>query len=87
MAVVGGVGTAIKLAQTVAKVVVDGKFGNQSLSAVNSINPSFFCEQFTNLEKQRIKKIVANNPSQKKFEDGWNNRADEINGDNADKIV
>lgn len=87
MAIVGGVGTAIKLAQTVAKVVVDGKFGNQSLTAINAINPSFFCEQFTNLEKQRIKKIVTNNPSQKKFEEGWNNRADKINGKNADEII
>lgn len=86
-AVVAGAVTAVKKAQEVVGVKIDGIMGKQTLALINSMAPDNFCRKFTELEHKRIDAIVKNNPSQKKFEDGWDNRADSINGDNANKIV
>jgi lysozyme family protein len=57
-----------------AKISADGAMGMQTVNAINSVDP---IKLQTELKRQRLifyDTIIANNPSQAKFKEGWYNR-------------
>lgn len=65
-----GVGGATRLLQRVLGVKVDGAFGPVTLRAAINYLP----DKVANQRRTFYREIIANDPSQKRFENGWNNR-------------
>lgn len=64
----------IKIPQSLLGVKIDGVVGPQTITAVNSQEPH---KLFDRIKKERLRfvaRIVRNNPGQKRFLNGWNNR-------------
>jgi len=76
LGVVAGTKNAIKLAQSLVNVTVDGLIGNQTLNALNSFNESKFDINFDVLEKDYFEDLVVHNPKLAINLKGWKNRAD-----------
>ena len=57
-------------------LVVDGIFGNKTLQALNTVDVDKFLEIYHNKQRLFYNNIVKNNPTQKKFLQGWLNRVD-----------
>ena len=55
-------------------LVVDGIFGNKTLQALNTVDVDKFLEIYHNKQRLFYNNIVKNNPTQKKFLQGWLNR-------------
>ena len=75
-----GISGSIKRAQIVLKrmnknITVDGKMGNATLSAVNTVNPDEFCMEFIFDTQDYFAGIVERRPSQAVFLRGWLNRS------------
>ena len=69
-----GIGTAVKTLQRVLGVKVDGKIGPVTVSTANiqqRVNPNY-----REARKRHYQSIVFKNPSQKRFLQGWLNRAE-----------
>ena len=67
-----------KYVQGIVGVTVDGEPGQHTLAAINNADAS---QLFADLKEKRIARydtIVANNPSQKVFYNGWMNRVNAI---------
>lgn len=75
-AVNSGVETSVIQAQRVLSVKVDGKVGPDTLNALNSVLERDFLSRFLTVSIDAYAKIIANNPTQEKFKDGWNARVD-----------
>ena len=73
--VLSGPQTAVRLAQEVAGVAPDGLMGPVTLQAINSIPPQHFAEAYKRRRIERYRRIVANDPSQRRFLRGWERRA------------
>lgn len=67
--------TAIKIAQRIAGVAVDGSYGSQTEAAINALDPGFFLGKFRAALASYYQAIVANNPAEEKFLAGWLRRA------------
>jgi hypothetical protein len=67
---------AIKLAQSLVNVTVDGLIGNQTLNALNSFDESKFDIDFDILEKYYFEELVVHSPRLAINLKGWKNRAD-----------
>lgn len=68
----------IKKVQTIVGVEDDGIVGEKTIEAINKYNPK---DLFNKIKASRIAfyyAIVKNNPSQKKFLNGWLNRVNDI---------
>jgi putative secretion activating protein len=59
-----------------SELVVDGKIGNQTLFALNNVNPDKFLEVYHRLQRNFYRSIVASRPTQQVFLKGWLNRVD-----------
>ena len=70
-----GMSTAIRKAQKILNVLVDGIVGNVTLNALNSFNEDDFDIIFDELEIEYYKDIINKNPSFKIFKNGWKKRA------------
>jgi lysozyme family protein len=57
-----------------SELVVDGKIGNSTLTAINSINACLIYEQYNVLRKAYYDAIIARKPSQIKFKKSWYSR-------------
>lgn len=57
-------------------LVVDGKFGNKTIGALNTVDPIKFLEVYHKNQRQFYRNIVAYNPTQRGFLQGWLNRVD-----------
>ncbi len=57
-------------------LAVDGKIGNRTIEAINSVNSEKFLEKYHSLQRKFYHSIVAGKPSQRKFLKGWLNRVD-----------
>lgn len=68
-----GITTAIKMAQDVLGVAVDGVFGSISIERINEMDD--FNKKMVDKRIQRYLSICAKNPTQKKYLDGWKRRA------------
>ncbi len=78
--VVRGIGIPPKYAQLICNahgesLVVDGHIGPKTLAAINRINPSVFIRDFSVKAEAGFRAIVARDPSQRVFINGWINRA------------
>lgn len=75
MGVLFGVGTAVRIAQQVVSVTVDGNFGPETLAAVNGAGEGFLGQYKIGL-KQQAQSDVDVNPAEAEFKDGWDRRID-----------
>ena len=66
---------AVKALQNAAGVTPDGGVGPLTISAVNAIDEDLLMPALIAARIQFYKDIVAKNPSQQKFLNGWINRA------------
>lgn len=57
-------------------LVVDGKFGDKTIGALNKVDPNKFLSAYHRNQRQFYRNIVTYNPTQKKFLQGWLNRVD-----------
>ena len=73
-AVLSGPARAVRLAQQVCEVDVDGRMGPRTLEAVNGINNDLFEARFALARLNRYRNICNRNRSQSKFLLGWMNR-------------
>ena len=67
--------TAIRKAQKILNVSIDGIIGNVTLNALNSFNEDDFDIIFDEYEIKYYKDIINKNQSFKIFENGWKKRA------------
>lgn len=70
-----GTGTSVSLAQLVVGVKSDGIIGQNTLSALNAIEPPFFLSAFTVAKIARYVNIVKKRPTSRKYFYGWVLRA------------
>jgi hypothetical protein len=68
---------AIKIAQTIAGVVVDGSYGAHTEAAINALDPAFFLGKFRAGLASHYQDIVANNPKESAFLTDWLRRAEQ----------
>lgn len=57
---------------------IDGEIGDKSIEAINDIAVEEFLKAFHSLIIVKIEFIVANDPTQERFEQGWKNRAQRL---------
>lgn len=74
-AVNAGIGVAVKAAQKVIGVQVDGVLGSGTIKALNGYDDKKFDTEFDKAEIEHYQKLADNNPNFKKFINGWKNRA------------
>lgn len=74
-AVNAGVKVATKMVQIIAGVTTDGKVGEKTLAALNSLQVEYFRASFALAKIARYRDIVAKDRTQLKFLLGWINRA------------
>lgn len=67
---------AVKTAQHVVGAKEDGVMGPKTLSAINAAEPEDLLSRLKAARLSFLKGIVARNPSQEKFLNGWQNRVD-----------
>jgi type VI secretion system secreted protein VgrG len=65
---------AIRLMQQVLNVAVDGIVGSQTLGAINSFNGKALFEAYKEARKDYYDRVIANNPANEVFRQGWYNR-------------
>ena len=70
-----GVTTATKLVQLTLEIGVDGKFGPDTLKAVNGVDEKEFLAEFTLAKVARYAAICNRDRAQTKFLLGWINRS------------
>lgn len=72
--------TAIKMAQNILQhhnvnIADDGIIGPRTASALNSVKPLAFLQDYRQLQKEHYQKLIAKNEKLKVFEKGWLRRA------------
>jgi lysozyme family protein len=73
-----GKGTIAKYVQDIVGVTADGVVGNKTLEAINNHDSKDLFQKLKAKREDKYHRIVANNPSQKKFIKGWINRLNSI---------
>lgn len=78
--IVRGIGVPPRYAQTIcnrygAKLTPDNHIGPLTIAAINQVDPRSFIHDFSGLAEAGFRAIVANDPSQGVFLNGWVNRA------------
>lgn len=66
---------AVKLAQRLLGITVDGIIGNKTLKALNNYDEALFDVRYDALERQYYEELVKSNPSKAMFLKGWHYRA------------
>ena len=82
--------SAAKQAQKVLGIYPDGQIGPETLKHINSYDPKLFIQQYTDLSRKFYDDLVARDPSQIVFLNGWQRRVDELYNyamSNAGKIA
>jgi lysozyme family protein len=79
-AVVEGAGRAVLILQRVLvamgfPLVQDGSVGPKTIAAINAADPLRLVMALVRAHRSYFQQIVANDPSQSKWLNGWNNRA------------
>jgi lysozyme family protein len=69
-----GRGTIAKYVQEIIGVTADGLVGNKTLEAINAHDPKDLFHKLKSKREDKYHRIVAKNPSQKRFIKGWINR-------------
>lgn len=73
-----GIKTAVKKAQKLVGVLVDGDVGRKTLEALNNYNELKFDKLFDEEEKDYYDAIIAKNQKLAKYKNGWYNRAEKV---------
>jgi len=73
-----GMKRAIKCAQDLVGVTVDGVIGGKTIQAINESDFSFFDQGFDDEEIEYYKSLVQANPKKSIFLNGWINRAEAV---------
>ena len=73
-----GMPNAIKLAQDIVGVKVDGIIGNKTIKAINEFDNDLFSEKFDLCEIAYYENIVKKDPDKKIYLQGWKNRANMV---------
>ena len=73
-----GVGRAKKFLQRAVGVDDDGVIGKLSLAAIQAVDPIELCNKVCDIREQFYRDIVARNPSQSRFLNGWLRRVNEM---------
>ena len=73
-AVQHGVGRAIKFLQAAVMVEADGVFGPVTMRVTQDSPAVLVAARVMQTRKEFYAKIIANDPTQKRFQNGWNNR-------------
>lgn len=60
------------------EILVDGHIGPKSLAALNSIDAEPFVKTLRKLLMDRIEVVIAMNPENEVFRNGWENRVDRL---------
>ena len=69
-----GVGTSAKIVQRLLGLSADGEIGAATIGALNSRDGSEFLRSLYTAQLAHYKAIVASNPNDAKFLNGWENR-------------
>ncbi|CAM3719610.1 glycoside hydrolase family 108 protein [Xenorhabdus thuongxuanensis] len=77
-AVQHGVVSAIRLLQRAVGVRDDGILGNQTLGAIAATAPDYLLHRVMNQRARYYAQIIARNPLQQRFLNGWFNRLDHL---------
>lgn len=78
IAVNDGVSKCTELVQGVIDVPKDGKFGQQTLTAVNDMDPDEFIEDFNEAAEDYYEEIAEADPAKEADLQGWLNRVNKI---------
>lgn len=70
---------AITLVQSMLNVTADGVVGPKTIAALNAQPAHAFFDKIKARRRQYIDKLIANNPSQSRFKNGWLRRLNSIN--------
>lgn len=73
-----GISRAVKLAQKIVKVKVDGIAGKQTITALNNTDDEIFSEKYDELEIEFYKELIITKPYLKRNLNGWINRAKRV---------
>lgn len=73
-----GVGRASKFLQKSVGAVADGDIGPATIACISNFDEIEICERICSIRAEFYHKIVANNPSQGKFLNGWLTRIREV---------
>lgn len=73
-----GMKKAIKVAQQLVGVDVDGLIGPATISAINKCDVDEFDREYDKLEKAHYDAIIAAKPEKRIFANGWRNRAEAV---------
>jgi lysozyme family protein len=75
-----GVGTAVKFLQTEVGAKADGSFGPATIAALIAVNKNMptLCSEYLDLRQKHYNDIIARDPSQARFANGWKNRNDAL---------
>ena len=73
-----GIGREAKFLQTAVGAVVDGDIGPATLALIDTFNEITLCNKICVLRENFYRNIVANNPSQAKYINGWLRRVHEM---------
>lgn len=60
------------------KLKVDGVFGDKTIDALNSIDPTDFIDEYHMQIMARIDEVCEKNPKNEKYRKGWTKRADRL---------
>lgn len=73
-------GYSVKKLQTMlnrlfnTSLVVDGQMGTKTIAAINNQKPETLAHAILTLRAQHLREVIENEPSQLRFEKGWNYR-------------
>lgn len=73
-----GCKNAIKAAQKVVGVTMDGILGANTLAAINAYNEVSFDKDYDRAEIAYYRAIISANPTLARYERGWVNRAEKV---------
>lgn len=73
-----GVGTVIKQAQKILGVTADGVMGPKTIQALNALAEGPFLDKFIAAARTSYANIIAADPTQAVFKNGWENRVKEL---------
>ena len=74
----GDKGTAVKLLQESCGAVPDGVIGPATIASINELDPPYLLSRYCEAQEAHYRGIVAANPSQAEFLNGWLNRVEAV---------
>jgi lysozyme family protein len=80
-------GFILKKIQSFLNITADGILGNGTIVAINKSNQKGLFGFISNLRSAHYSNIIKADPTQKKFENGWNDRLSKFVFDNKENVT